>query len=289
MKKELAKTDASILVSNNGTGIDTGPIRYKPSKIKILQDSKQQKYFKKGVDISTKDFGKLFLSMPDVTIGKDKLVDSFEGTLLRYGLGFTVVEVDNDGEYVDFVGSRDGMIGVNGVMTKEDFAEWYPTYKHTNMARLILCVGTPEEVKETLSVGGNPFVSLDLKGSAYGVSFSMFDKMSAAVQDSKELKDLLKAQKEQGGDGKPSANVYKIRISSEKQTNAKGQEFYIPTVEIEINDLEDAVSLQKVYELWTDYSLFGSFGMYETENKEAVKKVDEMDDDVPLSDEDLTF
>lgn len=247
------------LMANEGTGIDTGDIRYRPNIIKILQSDKQQKYFKEGVEISTSDYGKLFLSIPDVTIDKSKLIDSFEGTIMRYGLGFNISQTENDN--MKFIGSAEGMIGAQGrPMTKEQFETKYPKYDYKNIARFIFCIGTPEEVLESVAIGGNPFASLDLSGSSYGVSFSVFDKMSAAIQNSEEWKDMIKQQRANGGNGKPTANAFKIKITSEQQVNQKGQKFYIPKIEIEANEIKDALLLQPMFEMWKNYSLFGSFG-----------------------------
>jgi len=258
------------LMGGEKTGIDTGEARYKPNAIKILQSDKQQKYFKEGVEISTSDYGKMFLNIPDVTIDKSKLVDSFEGTLLRYGLGYQVLE-EIDKNKMKFIGSGYGMIGAQGKpMTKDDFQDKYPNYIHKNVAKLILCIGTPDEVLEDVAIGGNPFAFLDLSGASYGASFSVFDKMSAAIQDSVEWKDVIRRQRANGGSGKPTANAFKIKITCEQQINKDNQKFYVPKIEIEANKVEDAIKLQPVFEMWKEYSMFGSFGKNDTFNDEKL-------------------
>lgn len=257
------------LMNGDKTGIDTGEVRYKPNAIKILQSDKQQMYFKEGVDISTSDYGKMFLSIPDVTIDKTKLVDSFEGTLLRYGLGFQVLQEED--KKMKFIGSAYGMIGAKGnPMTKDEFEDRYPNYIHKNVAKLILCIGNPDDVLEDVAIGGNPFAFLDLSGASYGVSFSIFDKMSAAIQDSVEWKDVIRRQRANGGSGKPTANAFKVKITCEQQVNKDNQKFYIPKIEIEANTVEDALKLQPVFEMWKDYSLFGSFGKSDVLNDDKV-------------------
>lgn len=292
MGKELAKRNeeaiASLIRSDN-TGIDMGAVSFRPGKLKILQSDKQDKFFEEDTEISNKDYGQMFISLPDVKIKKDELKTSIEGILMRYSLGYTVFEKGaRDDDMDKNVGSGSGVIGVTGVMTKEEFERKYPDLGYRNQGKIIFALGTAEEALETLSFGGNPFVQLELSKSSYGVTFSFFGKMAKALQENDEWKKFLAQEKEKGGVSKPTANAYRIKITTEEAISQKGLKFYIPNIQISMNTVEEAQMAQPLFNMWKDRALFGKFGQdlsSEAETAEVERVFSEIDKTEPDHDD----
>ncbi len=281
---------AQALISTGNTGIQISATDYRPSKMKVFQSDKQYKFFREGENPSPSQYGKLFTSVKDVEISLSDLKDSITGTLLKYDVGYNVMEVDAGGEFIEFIGSARGMIGQNSAITPEMFSDKFPNYEYQNVAKILMCLGSAEEASDLISVGGNPFTILELKKASYGVSFSFFDKMSAAISNSTEIQELLRENRRDDGSGKPTANVFKVVISSETATSKSGAEFYIPKLTLDVNTIDDAVKMLPVFDMWKDYSLFGSFDFKNPDGTAAVDAVDvkvkstkvEPDDDLPF-------
>jgi hypothetical protein len=243
MANELTKVQNELLFNSGYTGISTGSSMVYPPVVNILQSDKQFKAFG-DADISTKLYGKLFVR---TEINKpEDLVDEVVGTAIKIEMGYEV----RDEQKV--IASGEGMLSPE---QKTEYEE--QGYKALNMTKILLAIGTPEEVSKQMDIYSKklsegsatsadfPFALLPIKGSSWG----------SWIEAQSMMQEL--SRREYGHDYRDTiASLYKLSVKSEKQYSSKYGDFYSFVVGIELNDPDTAAKFAPVIMAMRDFSLF---------------------------------
>src|SRR5690606_5474411 len=219
-----------------------------PPIINILQSDKQYDAFEQedAENITKKMYGKLFIRTNDRKNKFADLVDAVEGTVLKIETGYEILEKEENSTSFKVVASGTPM------MNKQRKEQWMynnPEKRLRNMVKIILCPGLdPDEVRTQVAEGEMPFILLVIKGSAWGRWFDTQKEMDAMAMAStvyghKKSSQLL-------------VSAFSFVVTSTKEKNNDGIEYYVPMVKVSLNDPEVAFGFKDFVFQLKDLSLF---------------------------------
>ena len=249
-KKELALTkEEKELLTADETGVDVGKEGFPfPMHIKILSRDAQYDQFTDGNTITKEMYGLLYLLDGQIQTSTVKLVDKIEGTMMKNSYGTIIFEVvpvkgqkEDDLKYVTMQ---------PGNLPNKNKKAWHianPGYTYQNQVKIVIALGTPEEIIEKLAIGESPFAELRIKKTGYG----------AWIGIGKRFKEARSKSKLYDANENVIACGYKLTLGSEQQEGNYGP-YYIPTIDIDINSSVVALAFRGIWQEWQDIHLFGT-------------------------------
>jgi len=244
MDNQLTVSQKSVLINPEYTGQETSQGRKLPI-INILQSDKQYKAF--GDDyakVSMSMYGKLFVRTERNSL--DDLVDSVTGSFMKAQMGHEIYEDDGSGSSVLIA-------SVSGLMRKDDKQNYElsnPGRKVVNTVKVILCLHSAKKASEMLLKGENPFAVLVFKKA----SFNSWIEAQKAMN----IKSLGSSIYQNKMSSELASTVFSFVVSSEKvEIKERKTEYYIPKVDVSLNDPAEAEALYKLALELKSISLFG--------------------------------
>jgi len=248
MVKDLAISQKKVLFNSEYTGIQTGSSATYPPVINILQSDKQFKAFG-DAEISNKSYGKVFIRTDNNK--PEDLKDEIGGVAIKIESGYEV----RDGEQKII----ESGVGFLDPTQKEEYEA--NGLRALNMVKILLAHGSAKEVlakmakyeelskSRMVSKEDFPFSVLVIKGSSWTGWIEAQDQMEALCQ------------KEFGTSSRDSiASLFKFKVSSKKNYSTSFGDYYSISLDVELNDYEEAAALAPVVMQMKDYSLFYKVG-----------------------------
>lgn len=258
--ESLSEKDRGRLVNPEVSGMDEEmeqPRIDYPCRLSVLQNSNQSKWFPKGEFDLERDGGKLFFNKGEESTMIEDFMDSIEGTILKMEWGTCIYENEEEQEDNNVLSRQPGTIGT------KDQEQWLYDNRpkqFQNRVRVTISLLSAEETLKALKtrqLGDEdvemPLVSVELKGSSYGVGYDIRGYMDAILRESAQYDSLSSKDRRS-----ILKSLFRVKFWTEKEINEKKRVFYPYHAEVSLNSISEALAFEPLLIELDEFPFFGA-------------------------------